>query len=171
MSIPDTTDSPAVVVVGVDGSANSRPALAWAAEEAVHRSCELQVLNAWTLPTPTTGGRTGPPSYLPDTSTYQQHAQDLVEQQVRAVLGEASTAVVRAVRGRTVEVLLEAGRSARMVVIGARGSSGLRRGSVSGQLVRRAPCPVLVVPAERQRVPPDSHSSGDTDSTHSTTNG
>lgn len=161
MNIPDTTDSPAVIVVGVDGSLNSQSALAWAAEEAAHRGCELHVLTAWTLPMPTTGGRSGPPSYLPDVSTYQQHAQDLVDQQVRTVLGETSTATGRAVRGRAVEVLLEAGRNARMLVIGARGSggfSGLRLGAVSEQLAHHTPCPVLVVPAKRYRTPPPSNS-------------
>ena len=153
-TMPDTTDSPAVVVAGVDGSPNSRAALAWAAEEATHRACRLHVLTAWTLPTPTTGGRSGPPSYLPDVATYQEQADHLIDTEVREVLGDEHSATCSAVRGRPVEVLLAAGRNARMLVVGARGSggfSGLRLGSVSEQLAHHAPCPVLVVPAQRQR--------------------
>lgn len=87
-TMPDTTDSPAVVVAGVDRSPNSRAALAWAAEEATHRACRLHVLTAWTLPTPTTGGRSGPPSYLPDVATYQEQADHLIDTEVREVLGD-----------------------------------------------------------------------------------
>lgn len=150
MSTPDTTDSPEVVVAGVDGSANSRAALAWAAEEASHRRCALHVITAWSLPTPRTGGRAAPPSYTPEASTYQEQARQLVEREKDAVLGENGSATCSSIRGRPLGVLLEAGRSARMLVVGSRGSR-LRFGSVCDQLVRQAPCPVLVVPAHRQR--------------------
>lgn len=156
MSTPDTTDSPAVVVAGVDGSPNSRAALAWAAEEATHRGCELRVITAWTLPTPRSAGATGPPSGLPDVAAHQEQSRHLVEEMVAAVLGEPHSTVCEAVRGQPLDVLREAGRRARMLVVGARGGggrTGLRLGSVAEQLAHHAPCPVLVVPAERQRRP------------------
>ena len=147
MSAPDSTENAVVdaVVTGVDGSPNARTALAWAAEEATYRQCALHVLTAWTLPTPRTGGRAAPPSYVPEQSTYRDQAQQLVEQELRAVLGETDSVSCSALRGKPLSVLLEAGRNARMLVVGS-SSTRLRVSSLSGQLVHQAPCPVLVVP-------------------------
>ncbi len=146
MNGPDTTDSPAAVVAGVDGSSNARAALTWAADEARYRQCSLHVLTAWTLPTPRTGGRGAPPTYLPDATTYHDQAQQLVERERQAVLGGTDSVTCSAVRGKPLGVLLEAGRNARMLVVGS-STTRLRMGSLSGQLVHQAPCPVLVVPA------------------------
>ena len=148
MNAPDTTDNAAFVdgvVAGVDGSPNARAALAWAADEATWRQCSLHVLHAWTLPTPRTGGRAAPPTYVPETGTYRAQAQALVEQEMGSVLGESGSVSCSALRGKPLSVLLEAGRNARMLVVGS-SSTRLRVNSLSGQLVHQAPCPVLVVP-------------------------
>jgi nucleotide-binding universal stress UspA family protein len=151
--VPDTTDSTPVVVVGLDGSANARAALAWASEEAVHRSCQLRVITAWTPPSPRTTGDAGPSGSLPDLTSYQESAQRLVDDMI-ATVGHPENTVCEAIRGDPVEILLDAGRNARMLVLGASGGGQL--GSVAQQLAHHAPCPVLIVPAHRQRInPPD----------------
>jgi nucleotide-binding universal stress UspA family protein len=59
--------------------------------------------------------------------------------------------------GHPAETILHAARSwaADLLVLGSHGRSGLRRvliGSVAETVVRRAPCPVLIIPAAERRV-------------------
>ena len=52
--------------------------------------------------------------------------------------------------GNPSEVLIQLGRTADMLVLGARGRGGFRHlltGSVATQVVHHAPCPVVVVPS------------------------
>jgi nucleotide-binding universal stress UspA family protein len=61
--------------------------------------------------------------------------------------------VPRVVQGHPAQVLLEAARGARLLVVGSRGYgtlAGVLLGSVSQHCVQHAPCAVLVVPAEPQ---------------------
>jgi nucleotide-binding universal stress UspA family protein len=57
-------------------------------------------------------------------------------------------------RGPPAQVLLEAAEDADMVVVGSRGLggfAGLLLGSVARRVTHLAPCPVVVVPSEKQR--------------------
>lgn len=140
-----------VIVVGIDGSRNSRAALSWAAGEAAFRRCDLVALLAWALPAPAIGLNARSPR-VADVDLYAAEAQSGLETMVAEELGAGHRVACRAIRGPAVRVLVNAGRDAEMLVVGARGSggfSGLRVGSVTDQVVRRAPCPTLVVPAAR----------------------
>jgi nucleotide-binding universal stress UspA family protein len=80
----------------------------------------------------------------------QQGAETVVETVRAALSPRAGSVAVRIVDGRPVPVILHAARSwnADLVLVGGSARGALRRallGSVSDEVVRAAPCPVLVV--------------------------
>lgn len=139
------------VVVGVDGSAESRAALRWATEQAQLRDAELEVVTAWELPF--VGLATSyafEPGGLPDPTEWRQRAERTLEHTVTEVFGgEPPVKLVRTVeQGNAAQVLLTRAHAADMLVLGTRGTGGfvgLRVGSVSEHCVRHADCTVVVV--------------------------
>lgn len=136
------------VVVGVDGSAISTAAVDFAFEQAEARNTTLTAVLAWHDPV-----RTGPGDLLP-----LVYDLDALEQESAAVLAEAVAGHTtkypdvrveqELVRGHADDVLIDAGRSAELLVVGSRGRGafrGLLLGSTSRSLVHYAPCPVAVV--------------------------
>jgi len=141
------------IVVGVDGSEGGERALRWAVREAAHRpGAAVQAVTAYSVD--------GPES---DSLWYRERcetkAQDALGAQiVRALNDNPRVAVTtHVVRGDAVEVLLDAARTADLLVLGSHGHGRLFHavlGSVSDACVRQANCPVLVVPAPHpQRTP------------------
>ncbi|MFY1694810.1 MULTISPECIES: universal stress protein [unclassified Solwaraspora] len=140
---PDDTDRP--VLVGVDGSAHAETALFIAADEAVARGVDLTLLHVWW------------PNSMRDSGEFPAPAQ-AARAEADEVLEEAAAAVRRrhpdlAAEKRPLEgveadaVMVEASRTAGLVVVGSRGRggfTGLLLGSVSQTLVHHAHCPVLV---------------------------
>ena len=138
------------VVVGFDGSGGAEQALQEAISEAKLRGAELRVVSAWRMPVDVYGGAGGfaPPV---DGSTFDL-LRDSVTQSVNDAVARAREAGVQAegevVEGSPANVLLDEAENATLVVVGNRGHGGvgsLFLGSVSHQVVNRAPCPVLVV--------------------------
>ncbi|WP_026357295.1 universal stress protein [Mycobacterium sp. 141] len=138
MTKPETNP---VVLVGVDGSQSSKDALRWAANYA-----EL------------TGGRvravtTYEPEYYVASSPnvgIAARARDNAEKSVNDVLGANPSVpvAVEVVSGHPAEVLVEASRSADLLVVGSRGHgafAGMFLGSVSNHCVHHSKCPVLVI--------------------------
>lgn len=152
----------ATVVVGVDGSAEARAALAWAAHEARLRSAVLRVVYvyehtpAWQL----YGYGLEAPMAVPAESTTASAAEDAADAAMRAQrLVEDMVAelddraleveVVARQDRRPAKALVELSRHADMLVVGSRGRggfAGLVLGSVSQQCVHHAHCPVVVLP-------------------------
>lgn len=139
------------VVVGVDGSAESRAALSHAAREATARHTRLRVVRV-RLPLRTDPG----PDVLPGPGnpleTAERAAQDLLAREIRDVLGEAGAGEVDAEVhvGRPAAGLLAAAEDAALLVVGGRGRggfTGLLLGSVSRQCVHHAGRPTTVVRA------------------------
>jgi nucleotide-binding universal stress UspA family protein len=99
---------------------------------------------------------TGNPITLPqDTSDLEKARQAAEELTLKAIStlngAKPSSVTVRAVTGFAAPELIEASRTADMVVVGSRGAGGFARlvlGSVSSQVVHHAHCPVVVVPSE-----------------------
>lgn len=140
------------IVVGVDDSDSCRPALEWAANEAVLREAPLIILYAATLPIgawPVAPIRTGITKWQTEVGRdilddAEQFAQQLTNKAV-PVTAELAVATPSA-------ALIGASRTVGMVVVGSRGRGAFARtvlGSVSTALVHRAHCPVVVVPDEK----------------------
>ena len=145
------------IVVGVDGSEESRGALAWAVEEGRLRQAPVLAIHAWELPMVPAPTGLVPPSVevATDLTELRQGAADLVEAMVREIAGDAADVEIRplAVEDKPVNALLDAAEQndAQMIVVGSRGHGGfvaLLIGSTSDQVARHATCPVVI---HRQR--------------------
>lgn len=135
------------VVVGIDGSATAQRALRWAIAEARARRATLQVVHAWQAPI--VGGPFALLAY--DPAIAEQTAHQILEGAVAAE-DTAGLDVDRVVTcGSAPVALLDAARSASVVVVGSRGRGGFQSlllGSVSQQVTSHARCPVVVVPPD-----------------------
>jgi nucleotide-binding universal stress UspA family protein len=139
------------IVVGVDGSDNSRRALGWAMREAVHRQVPLVVMTVQPDPIrPVTGiywGVHSGNSFKPELA--QKSLQEFVDQVASEIGGTVPEITVSATAGEVAEELIKASRDADLLVVGSRGSGGFARlllGSTSSQVTHHAACPVVVVP-------------------------
>jgi nucleotide-binding universal stress UspA family protein len=136
------------IIVGVDGSENSKRALAWALEEARLRGTGVCLLHAWHQ-VYSSGYPLVPVAYEPE--IYEKAAQELMAEMLEAV-GAATAEVAvetKIVQGGAATALINAGHDAELLVVGARGTGGflgLVLGSVATQVTSHAPCPVVVVP-------------------------
>ncbi len=149
------TPSPGRVVVGVDGSPNSRAALRFAITEARLRGAELQAVCAWRYP-----NNYGDPVMLPREQVDPKAvARRTLDEAIAAVDDEQYAVTPVTAQGSPAPALLAAAVGADLLVIGSRGRGGflgLLLGSVSHQCVSHSPCPTVVVPlpdenAERDR--------------------
>lgn len=145
---PADGSAPERIVVGIDGSENSRRALGWAVEEARVRGASVDVVHAWHLPYvggyPYTAGSFDPTSL-----------EDAARQTLDEVVDAVDTAGLAAPLERILHLgdaaggVLETAKRAGLVVVGSRGLggfTGLLLGSVGHQVANHAPCPVIVIP-------------------------
>lgn len=135
------------IIVGVDGSEGGRRALAWAVHEAATRGGTVQAVTAWRW------DRSDLPPYAathPDQE--REHAQQIADDELEALPDferDGVSIATEVVEGRPAEVLADAAVDADLLVLGSHGHSRVRHtvlGSVSEECVRRAPCPVVVLP-------------------------
>jgi nucleotide-binding universal stress UspA family protein len=150
------------IVVGVDGSAQSERALRLGLEEARLRGVPLEVVHVWEAPplgAISAGYAPGLGPMPVDMADYSETleavedaARTVPDRMVEALGGDAEGVDVRkrAVQGSPAEVLADASKDADLVCVGTQGHgrvAELVMGSVTRDLVHRARCPVLVVPA------------------------
>ncbi|PZF90605.1 universal stress protein [Micromonospora deserti] len=132
------------VAVGVDGSEHSLLALGFAYQQAAARRVPLHVLRAWQPPI---GQR--PPSGPEAREAAAADRAELDEPLARWSGTFPDVEVtVQVAAGGAASLLVEASRSAALLVVGSRGRGELRGmllGSVSQQLIQHAYCPVAVV--------------------------
>lgn len=141
------------IVVGVDGSAESKVALRWALEEAQAREARLVCVHAWLFPSPV-----APDDLRMDWERdlfgqLQEDAESVLETAMAEVgPDEEKVPVERSVvEGPAAAVLLRAAEGADLLVVGSRGLGGFRGlllGSVSQQCAYHASCPVVIVRGE-----------------------
>ena len=138
------------IVVGVDGSPESRRALEWAATEARLRHGTVHVVTAWQHPAVVVGYND---DLDRDPDTYRSRAQRLQDDALRAVRVEEVGITGEVAQGHPAAVLLEASHEADLLVVGAHGYggfTGLLLGSISNQVIHHARCPALVVKPRHQ---------------------
>jgi nucleotide-binding universal stress UspA family protein len=133
------------IVVGIEGTAVSQGALAWAVREAALRGVPLTVVHAWEYIPARDAGRM--------TAREEKTASDcMLDAAVKSAVREAGVTpqiVTRSVKGAPSKVLIEQSRQAELLVIGRNHRSGvvdILRHSVSAECVRRAACPVVIIP-------------------------
>jgi nucleotide-binding universal stress UspA family protein len=140
------------IVVGVDGSAASKAALAWAIRQAARTDSVVEAVTAYYwFPMPIEE---------PDFRGLAAHVLD------DAILDESSVGpavkiISKVVHGSAAKVLLDAARGAELVVVGNRGHGGFTGallGSVSQNCVHYAACPVVIVRAPAAK--PQSRAEG-----------
>lgn len=144
VSATDAVTAALPILVGIDGTENSVPALEAAFEEASRRRVGLVALHAWSdissrLEVTVEGWteiRTSEEALLAE--SLAGFAERYPQVEVRRVL----------VYHRPVRSLLDEAENAQLVVVGSRGRggfAGLLLGSTAAALVQSADCPVMVV--------------------------
>lgn len=150
----DTNEADPHIVVGIDDSPGARAALKWAANEARLHDVRLDVIHVWAVPAQWAQGYGV--EWTIDLETLGGDAQSVAVDLVDGMLTDAEKPdrlIVTAIEGNASSVLLEASKSADMLVVGTRGRGGFARlllGSVSNAVVHHALCPVVVIPAPTQ---------------------
>jgi nucleotide-binding universal stress UspA family protein len=142
------------IVVGVDGSEDSKDALRWAARQAELTATTVTAVMAWQLPVtfgtvwqmPATYGKSHDLSQV----DFSADAKKTLDAALEEVLGAGAHVVVtpQLVNGHAAPVLIEASRHAALLVVGRSGHggfAGMLIGSVSQHCVSHAACPVVVV--------------------------
>ncbi|HEX4812585.1 MAG TPA: universal stress protein [Nonomuraea sp.] len=134
------------VVAGDDGSEHSEAALDYAVEQARARGVPLHIVYAWQLPV-----------FAPYAAAYMTLIEDAFDQVTRTAAERLEGCIERnpdvritgeQTPGHPVNLLIDAGRNADLVVVGSRGLGGFASavlGSVSHALLHHLTCPVAVV--------------------------
>jgi nucleotide-binding universal stress UspA family protein len=144
------TDRPRIVV-GIDGSAECKHALRWAARTAEAFGARLELVAAWNYPAAYGW------SAVPDGWSPHDDMRQLAQETVHSVFGKNRPEVLELLlcEGNPAQVLLDQSKDALMLVVGSRGHggfAGLLMGSVSASVAEHATCPVLVVHGDRAPV-------------------
>lgn len=160
------------IVVGVDGSPDSKTALRWAVDEAQQHGQQVTAVHVYGFTEEHNPFLTAYTSFASSTTASQsaEHAQrwkaerddatrrqaaDALASIVREVAGDRPAVAVEELAqpgGRPARALLDQARGCELLVVGARGRGGfraLRLGSTAEKCVRHAPCSVLVARAPR----------------------
>ncbi|MQA79640.1 MAG: universal stress protein [Streptosporangiales bacterium] len=133
------------IVVGVDGSEESKEALAWAVRQAALVDGEVEAIMAWEFPMTYYG-------WVPeiDIDEYANRDRATLDKCVREATADHPDVKVTGDlrRGNAAQVLVDAARNAELLVVGSRGHgafAGALLGSVSDRCTHHATCPVVVM--------------------------
>lgn len=130
------------IVVGIDGSAFSRKALAWADRYAASTGADLTLVIAWHWPS----SYGVPVAYEGfDPAEDARKTVEAAAADVHLAVGRVTTVVEQGPAGN---ILADASKGAALLVVGTRGHgtlAGALLGSTSGFCTHHAHCPVVVV--------------------------
>ncbi|MFJ9615184.1 universal stress protein [Streptomyces noursei] len=140
------------VLVGLDGTGNSVPAVRWGAEEAAVRNLSLHLLHSWV-------SQPWPVSCAPGEADRRRYGAEVLGRAEALVGGLRPGVAVTAqqVGEEAADALAERSGTATLLVLGSRGHdriSGFLLGSVSLRVLGRAACPVVTVREEESSVGP-----------------
>lgn len=138
------------VVVGVDGSENSKEALKWAVEFGRRYDTVVEATAVWQIPV-AYGYRA---AYLEPGEEVAERTRQILAETVRETVGEEAGVVENVLRGIPAETLVELSESAQLLVLGTRGHgafSGMLLGSVSQHCVTHSKCPFVVIPGQKDK--------------------
>lgn len=156
------------IVVGVDGSPESKNALAWALKEARLRGASVRAMYvydepvvrwesyAWHEGAVLTSEQIAEleKSLKSRAAETQKRAEALVQRALAEIRDAEDVNVdTVAIRGRSASTLVEESREADLLVVGSRGRGGfteLLSGSVSHRCAQNAACPVVILPNPRE---------------------
>jgi nucleotide-binding universal stress UspA family protein len=139
-----TENSKPRIVVGVDGSTESKAALRWAGQLAATYGARLDVVAVWEY-----AALFG----ITPAAEFEFPVQDIeqsLEETLNEVFGTGRPADIRvkALEGSAADTLVTVAKDALMIVVGSRGRGGLTGmllGSVSAKVAAEATCPALIV--------------------------
>jgi nucleotide-binding universal stress UspA family protein len=143
-----------LIVVGVDESPEGDAALTFALEEAARCGDAVEIVTAWHVDLPVLSyPAVAQAGTLPSPSELRADAERVQRQALaRATVPAGVTVSSEVVEGLPGQQLVEAARTARLLVVGSRGIGPIRAvllGSVSRYCAHHASCPVVVVPGRR----------------------
>ena len=132
------------IVVGVDGSEQSRLALGWALRLADGTGASIDAVTSWHFPASLGWG------YASEGWDPEADATKCLSDSVDEAFGAELPAGLRLLvqEGLPAKVLLDESKGATMLMVGSRGHggfTGLLLGSVSARCAELATCPVLIV--------------------------
>jgi nucleotide-binding universal stress UspA family protein len=136
---------PRPIVVGVDQSAASDAALAWACDEARLRGAPVVALHVVVVPYELPRVPIDAPESAP-----ARAGKQILDEAIDRAPTEGVSIEPRLLEGSPAEILVEAAHEGVLLVIGTRPHGRLTSfivGSVSSAVVHHAPCPVVVVRA------------------------
>ncbi|GEP33975.1 hypothetical protein NSZ01_17430 [Nocardioides szechwanensis] len=143
-----TSEKP-LIVVGNDGSDASEPALRWALDQARAVGGRVLLVRGWSMtsapkPESMTFG------HIPPIEDFEAAVLKDLQADVAPILADYADVEVEYDTNHCppANALLEAAENADLVVVGARGRGGFRGlalGSVSDQVSRHSPVPVVIV--------------------------
>jgi Universal stress protein family len=148
-------EHPYTIVVGVSATSKSSAALVWAVEQAGLRHGRVIAVRAWRPPVPTSGSRGTPPAVTLDIPAAEAAAREELVSDVADSLGAGHDVEVRLVRGGRRKTLVDESLGADLLVVDAPGGAMAASPLSVQRLVRRAGCPVVVMPP-----PTRSHGAG-----------
>ncbi len=150
--VPDASDhEPGAerILVGIDGSENADEALSWALEYAGDAD-DVVAVGVWGIP-----AVTGFEQVVLEPEAIESGTRAVVEETVARVCARTGTdpagITVEVRQGDSRSVLRSLSQDADLLVLGARGATGVAHwlfGSVTTSLVHRPDCPTAVVPHE-----------------------
>jgi len=143
------------IVVGIDGSEQSKLALRWAGTLSTWTGAPILAVTTWHIPASYAWAAGS--SYVPPGIDLQADAERMQKELLAEILADQPSLDVQTLvrEGSAAQVLLEHCGAASLLVVGSRGHggfAGLLLGSVSSYCAEHAGCPVLVVHGDRPPV-------------------